>query len=114
MSQKDNSKTRKFHKKGSTALALIAIILAIIILAVYLVGIAQRDCNSNKDCPENAYCGTDYECHDFPQQILVKEANYVPASIIFGISLIIAAYVYRGGKIPFVKKKIKNDLEKYN
>ena len=95
-------------------MALIAIILAIIILAVYLVGIAQRDCNSNKDCPENAYCGTDYECHDFPQQILVKEANYVPASIIFGISLIIAAYVYRGGKIPFVKKKIKNDLEKYN
>lgn len=113
MSNTNLNQKRNINKKGSTALALIAIILAIIILAVYLVGIAQRDCNSNKDCPENAYCGTDYECHDFPQQILVKEANYLPASIIFGISLILAAYIYRGGKIPFVKKKSKVELEKY-
>ncbi len=113
MSYINFSRKRNLHKKGSTALALIAIILAIIILAVYLVGIAQRDCNSNKDCPENAYCGTDYECHDFPQQILVKEANYVPAALIFGINLIIATYIYRGGKIPFLKKKSKVELEKY-
>ncbi len=104
---------KSFHKKGSAAIAIIAIILAIIILAVYLVGIAQRDCNSNKDCSENAYCGTDYECHEFPQQIVVKEANYLPASIIFGISLIIAAYIYRGRKIPFIKRKTKDQLEKY-
>lgn len=81
--------------KGSIALAIVAIILALTILAIYLVNVAQRECNSNKDCPEMAYCGVDYECHDFPPQIVVKENNFLPAAIIGGIAIIIAAYVFR-------------------
>jgi hypothetical protein len=97
------------NKKGSAALAIIAVILALLVLTVYLVNIAQRDCESNRDCPDNAYCGTDYECHQFPDQIIVKESNYVPAALIFGIFLVVAAYIFRGGKIPFLKNEIEEE-----
>ncbi len=93
------------NKKGSAALAIVAVILALLILTIYLVNIAQRECESNRDCSDNAYCGTDYECHQFPEQIVVKESNYIPATLIFGIFLVVAAYIFRGGKIPFLKKK---------
>ncbi len=86
------------NKKGSLALAIVAIILALIILAVYLVNVSQRECNSNRDCPGNAYCGNDYDCHAFPEQIVVKENNLVPAAIIIGTALIIASYIFRKGK----------------
>ena len=87
------------NKKGSAALAIVAVILALVILGVFLISIAQRECNSNRDCPGNAYCGTDYECHNFPEQIVVKENNFIPAAIIVGTSLIISAYIFRKGKV---------------
>ena len=92
------------NKKGSAALAIVAVILALLVLTIYLVNIAQRECESNRDCSDNAYCGTDYECHQFPEQIVVKESNFILASIIFGVFLVIAAYIFRGGNIPFLKK----------
>ena len=92
------------NKKGSAALAIVAVILALLVFIIYLVNIAQRECESNRDCSDNAYCGTDYECHQFPEQIVVKESNFILASIIFGVFLVIAAYIFRGGNIPFLKK----------
>ena len=92
------------NKKGSAALAIVAVILALLVLTIYLVNTAQRECESNRDCSDNAYCGTDYECHQFPEQIVVKESNFILASIIFGVFLVIAAYIFRGGNIPFLKK----------
>ena len=88
------------NKKGNAA---VAIILAMVILAIYLVNIAQRECESNKDCSSNSYCGTDYECHEYPNQVIVKQNNYVPAALIVGVALIVAAYLRRGGKIPLLK-----------
>ena len=83
------------NKKGSFALAAVAIILALVVLGVFLVNIAMRDCNSNKDCSDNAYCGSDYECHEYPKQIVAKESNYLSAAIVVGVSLILAAYVFK-------------------
>lgn len=85
--------------KGSAALAAVAIILALVILGVFLINIALRDCNSNRDCPENAYCGSDYGCHEYPQKIMVEKNNLVLPALILGGSLILAAYLYqRKGK----------------
>lgn len=86
------------NKKGSAGLAIVAVILALIILTVYLVNIAQRECNNNQDCGDDSYCGSDYECHQFPKQTLVKQNDFLPAAIVFGVSLIIAAKVFRKGK----------------
>ena len=89
------------NKKGNVT--LIVILLALVILGFMLITFSERDCNSNKDCAENAYCGADYECHEFPQQIVVKESNFVPASLILGISIVLAAFLFRTNKIPFKK-----------
>ncbi|MBT3835775.1 hypothetical protein HOD05_03050 [Candidatus Woesearchaeota archaeon] len=89
------------NKKGN--IALIAIILALVILGYMLTTFALRDCNNNTDCAENAYCGSDYECHAYPDEIVYKQNNFVPASLILGISLILAAYLFRTSKIPFKK-----------
>ncbi len=83
------------NHQGNVGLAIVAVILALTILAVYLVNVAQRECNSNRDCPENAYCSSDYECHTYPDRITVKENNFLPAAMVFGISIIIAAWIFR-------------------
>jgi len=87
------------NKKGSLGLIVVIIILSLVILSVYLVNVATRDCNSNKDCTKSAYCGTDYECHDFPKEIIVKENNYVPASVILSVGLIVSALIFRNGLV---------------
>ena len=91
------------NSKGNVALAIVAVILALTLLIIYLIGLASRECGSNKDCPETAYCGSDYECHAFPEEIIVRENSNLPAAVIVGISLMAAAYIYRGRKVPFTK-----------
>lgn len=91
------------HKKGN-AVAIVAVVLAFIILIMFLINIASRECKNNNDCAQNQYCSTDYECHEFPAQVVVKETNYIPAALIIGVALIIAAYIFRGGKLPWKKE----------
>ena len=86
------------NKNGSVALAAIAIILALVILGVFLINIAQRECNSNRDCADNAYCNSEHECHLYPEKIIVQENSFAPAALIFGIAIIVAAYIFRGTK----------------
>lgn len=97
------------NKKGM--IQIVAIILALVILAYVLVSFAQRECNSNRDCPGNAYCGTDYECHEYPDQIVVKETNYISSALTLGIFLVIAAYIFKTGRVPFYGK-VKEKLNK--
>ena len=90
-------------KNKKAGFNVIAISLALIILGYMLTTFALRDCNNNNDCTDNAYCGSDYECHDYPDEIVYKQNNFLPASIILGISLIVAAYLFRTNRIPFKK-----------
>ena len=84
--------------------AIIAVVvLSCLILVIFLIDVAQRECNSNNDCDKLAYCGTDHECHPYPDEIVVKEHNYVPASLILGISIVLAAYILKGGQFPKFK-----------
>ena len=86
------------NKKGTVVLITIIVILAIVILILGLVNVAGRECNNNGDCENNKYCGSDYSCHAYPDQIVVdKSSSYVPAALILGIALIIAAYIFRNG-----------------
>ena len=87
------------NSKGNVALAIVAVILALTLLIIYLIGLTSRECGSNKECPSTSYCGSDYECHSFPEEIIVKENSNMPAAFIVGISLIVAAYIYRGRKV---------------
>lgn len=83
-------------KKGSAVvLGISTVILALVILSAYLINVAQRECNSNNNCPEDAYCGSDHECHVFPEQIIVRESNFLPAAFVLGIALITAAWLFR-------------------
>lgn len=93
------------RKQGSAALAAVAVILALVILGVFLVNIALRDCNSNRDCPENAYCGSDHECHEYPEKIIVTENNFVPAALILGGAGVLTAFLLRRKPIPPVLQK---------
>ena len=93
------------NKKASIALVAVIVILALVILVIFLTNIASRECKNNRDCAENNYCGTDYECHEFPSQVVVKESNYVPTAIIIGVALIAAAYIFRRQKLPFGEKE---------
>lgn len=90
------------------ALAIVAVVLAVTILAIYIIGVATRECNSNNDCSETSYCGSDFTCHEYPSQIIVNDYKILWGALIFGICLIIAAYVYRSGKLPPIKEPIKH------
>jgi len=92
------------NKKGIAPIIII-VILCVIILAFYVVDVSQRECNANKDCSKNSYCGSDYTCHEYPKEIVVTEHNYLISSIILGIALITAAYIFKGGKLPTIKWK---------
>ena len=84
--------------KASAALGIVAVVLALIILTIYLVNLAGRECKSNKDCTSAAYCGSDFACHAYPKEIVTTKDNYVPAALIVGISLMVAAWINRKKK----------------
>jgi len=90
------------NKKGSSSNTII-ILLVLIILGYMLITFAIRDCNNNADCADNAYCGSNFECHTYPNEIVYTQNNFIPASIILGVSLILATYLFRTQKIPFKK-----------
>jgi hypothetical protein len=83
------------NNKGSLTLGFVVIILALIILGSFLIDVASRECNKNADCSADSYCNSENECHKFPDKVLVGQNNFVPASLIFGISIIIAALIFR-------------------
>ncbi len=86
------------NRKGNAAVIAV-IILAVLLLLVWLMSVASRECSSTKDCPDHSYCGVDYECHSFPEQIIIKEpSGLLLPSLIVAVGLIIAALIMRGKK----------------
>ncbi len=74
-------------KKANLALAVVAIVLALVLLGTYMVNLFGRECKSNKDCAQDAYCGSDFACHQYPAEIIVKQQSFVAPAIILGICL---------------------------
>ena len=89
------------NKKGN--LAAVVILLLIVVGIIVVVNYSMYDCTSNRDCQKEEYCGADNECHQYPNKIVIRQNSFVWASLILGICLIITAFVFRKGRLPFVK-----------
>ncbi|MBI2112256.1 hypothetical protein HYT52_01850 [Candidatus Woesearchaeota archaeon] len=83
------------NKKGSITISIIALVLVVLVILVYLGNTFNQGCKNNSECGDDSYCGADNECHQYPPQVIVKENNYIPAAIIFGVSIITAALIYK-------------------
>lgn len=55
-----------------------------------------HECNFNSDCSDTSYCGSDFKCHPHPvvNKTVVNNDYTTPAAIL-GLSLVIAAMVFR-------------------
>ncbi|MBI2102417.1 hypothetical protein HYT55_01140 [Candidatus Woesearchaeota archaeon] len=93
------------NTKGTVAIIIIAVALALVLLGTFIINLASRECNNNRDCTENAYCGTDYECHEFPKSVVVEKNNLVWPSMIISLGLVLTAFVYKNGRLPLQKRK---------
>ena len=85
------------NKKGAATLILS------VVLIVFLVGWAintiGRECNSNQDCKENFYCGSDFSCHEFPT-IIEEKNNLLWPALILGIAIVAAAFIFKKKEKP--------------
>jgi len=105
------------NRKADGGLTAIIIILVIILAIGWLVNITSRECNSNKDCKEDQYCGSDFSCHNIPViEKTTTKRSYTAPVLIICITLIILAIIWRwekifGKKLEFKKKENKENVE---
>lgn len=55
-----------------------------------------KECTENSDCPSLSYCGSDFECHTFPNiSQNVESADWTTPAIILGLAIILAALILK-------------------
>ena len=86
------------NKKGSVILVTAILLLGAIIMVILAANLSLRECNNNGDCSADSYCGSNYQCLPYPEEVVVRDNNYLLAAIVLGVSMIIAAYILRRGK----------------
>ena len=80
------------NKKADGGITAIIVIVIIIVFLGWLINLGSRECNSNKDCSQDSYCGSDFSCHQHP--VINTEVNKISITlpiILIGIILIILA-----------------------
>ena len=82
----------------SPGLIIVLVILSILLLGSFIFNLSSRECSDNKNCSDDSYCGSDFECHKYPEEIIVEKNNYIWPAVIFGVSLISAAYLFNRKK----------------
>ena len=111
------------NKKGSAGILITILILVLITTVVTVWGNAhlfsQRQCNENRDCLDDQYCGADFACHDFPaQEKTIVQHEYGIAALILGIAIVFAAIIIKGDSyslietIKDVRALLSKDVEK--
>jgi hypothetical protein len=87
------------NKKANAGFFIFGLIIILII--GYYVTIESRDCNSNTDCEEGFYCGSDYACHQIPViEKIVKSHDFTIAAIILSVGAIITAIILKRRPLP--------------
>lgn len=91
-------------KKADGGLTAIVIILIALVFIGWLININKRECNSNKDCEKDYYCGSDFACHKIPiiEKTVYKQSLTLPALFIC-ITIIALTIIWKWEKI-FGKK----------
>ena len=93
-------KARKLLRKSEAGLTVIMVIVIVLFFLGWLINLSQRECKSNKDCGSESYCGSDFSCHTYPSiQKTVVQYNLFWPAVIIGISIIIAAWIFKNVEI---------------
>lgn len=89
------------YKKSEAGFIFIFIFVIIILFLGLFANLEHRfgagaECRDNRDCGADAYCGSDFSCHQFPTiQKTVVQYNFIIPSIIISIAIVIAAIIFR-------------------
>lgn len=75
--------------------------IVILIISLSIIGAnaiikfaeGKHECNENKDCVSNSYCGSDFECHEFPTR--PAQTNWIIPSLIVSACIIVGAVIVR-------------------
>lgn len=89
-----------FGKKGNAWVGIVAIVVVIIIIIWIVSAVTHKECKKDADCPQDSYCTSDFTCHKIPviertNITINREYNFLVPSLILGIAIVIAAFVYR-------------------
>ncbi|HZX44466.1 MAG TPA: hypothetical protein VFF28_02160 [Candidatus Nanoarchaeia archaeon] len=108
------------NKKADGGLTAIVIILIALVFLGWIINTGRRECDTNGDCDDAQYCGSDFACHDIPKTIVYKQSLVLP--LLFICLTIIALAVIWKWEVIFSKKfektvtveeKTKNKEEPY-
>jgi hypothetical protein len=83
------------NKRGSAGYVVAIIALVAIIMVGLIMDFSSKGCSNNKDCQENSYCGSDNECHQYPDKIIVKQSDNFPAALTLAVGIILAALILK-------------------
>lgn len=97
-------------KRGDVEVGWIFLTVLVLVFLVWLTQYSARACHSNVDCGDNAYCGSDFACHQYPVQKIVERQvvqaspgvvnDLVVPSLVIGLAIIISALVVRWRNTP--------------
>lgn len=99
------------NNKAQAGLIAVIIIIVALFFIGWLININSRECNSNTDCEEEQYCGSDFSCHQIPiiEKTIIKRSITLPVLIICA-TIIAIVVIWRWDNL-FGKKKIKEEIE---
>lgn len=84
------------YKRAEAGLVVILIIVIAVLFIGWLVNVNQRECNRNKDCSSDSYCGSDFSCHQYSNiQNTIVQYNFFWPALIIGAAILTAAWVFR-------------------
>jgi hypothetical protein len=107
------------NKRGSGGgIQWIVIVAIVLIVVIWLVNLAGRECSSNGDCPANSYCDYQHECNAIP--VVEKTEAGVSRDTVVLLVLLSAAigavisYYVTSNKDKFRKMIEEKDHEKHD
>ncbi|MBD3164621.1 hypothetical protein GF323_05470 [Candidatus Woesearchaeota archaeon] len=105
---------RTFNKKADISLGAIILVIIIVVFLGWLINEGSKDCRADADCEKTQYCGADFACHDHK---VIREEKASPliannAAWVIGLSLIIAALIFKWDSIFHWARKDKKNKSK--
>ena len=98
-------------KKADGGVTAIIIIIIVLVFIGWLVNIGGRECRTNKDCGEEAYCGSDFACHQIPVIERSTGASYTLPALIIGLAMIVTAVIIKWDSIKPNRSLAENKVE---